>query len=93
MDGTTGKTQLSLRVPVGMVESLDRIAKALERDRTWVMLRALRQYLDREGGDVLQEAEGLAALDRGEGVDFDTVMNEADGFIAQARAERARKAG
>jgi predicted transcriptional regulator len=93
MDGITGKIQLSLRVPVGMVESFERIAKALERDRAWVMLRALRQYLDREGGDVLQEAEGLAALDRGEGMDFDAVMDEADGIIAQAKAERARKAG
>jgi len=93
MDGTVGKTQLSLRVPVGMVETFDRIAKALDRDRTWVMLRAFRQYLDSEGADVLQEAAGLASLDRGEGVDLDGVMDEARVIIAQAKAERARKAG
>ena len=93
MDGTVGKTQLSLRVPGSMVETFDRIAKALDRDRTWVMLRAFRHYLDSEGADVLQEAAGLASLDRGEGVDLDDVMDEAGAIIAQAKAERARKAG
>ena len=93
MDGTVGKTQLSLRVPVDMVENFDRIAKALDRDRTWVMLRAFCQYLDGEGADVLQETAGLASLDRGEGVDLDGVMDEAGAIIAQAKAERARKAG
>jgi predicted transcriptional regulator len=93
MDGTTGKTQLSLRVPIGMAEAFDRIAKALDRDRTWVMLRAFRQYLDGEGADVLQEAAGLASLDRGEGLDFDGVMDEAGAIVAQARTGRARKTG
>jgi predicted transcriptional regulator len=93
MDGTNGKTQLSLRVPADMVERFDRIARALDRDRTWVMLRAFRQYLDGEGAELLQEAAGLASLDRGEGVEFDSVMDEATAVIAQAKAKRARKAG
>jgi predicted transcriptional regulator len=94
MDGVPEKTQVSIRLPADMCEAFDRIASALERDRTWVMLRAFRQYLDSEGKDVLQEAEGLAALDRGEGVDFDRVMDEVDGIVTRAEARQSsRKVG
>lgn len=93
MDERSGKVQISLRVPAELIENFDRIAAALERDRTWVMLRAFRRYLDEEGSEVLREAEGLASLDRGEGVDFDQVMDEVDEIIAEAEAKRARKAG
>jgi predicted transcriptional regulator len=81
MDGMVGKAQLSLRVPLDVVESFDRIAKALDRDRSWVMLRALRLYLEGEGAELAAEAAGLAALDRGESVDFDSVLDEAAALI------------
>jgi predicted transcriptional regulator len=92
MDGTVEKTQLSLWVPVDLVESFELIAKALDRDRSWVMVRALRQYLDTEGADIIQEAAGLASLDRGEGLDFDSVIAEATAVIAQAKAAQALNA-
>ncbi len=94
MDEPVAKVQISLRVPADLVEAYDTMAKAMERDRSWMMLRALKQYLEsEEGSDTLAEAEGIAALDRGEGVDFDTVMDEADAIIAAAEARLARKAG
>ena len=34
-------SHISLRVPNDLVEAFDRIASALERPRSWVMLRAL----------------------------------------------------
>jgi predicted transcriptional regulator len=92
MDGMIEKAQLSLRVPVDMVESFEVIAKALDRDRSWVMVRALRQYLDTEGADIIHEAAGLASLDRGEGVEFDTVLKEATAIIKGAQADQAGKA-
>ncbi|KIL97689.1 Helix-turn-helix protein copG family [Paramagnetospirillum magnetotacticum MS-1] len=93
MTEPAAKTQISLRVPADLVEAFDAIAKGMERDRSWVMLRALKQYLETEGADVLRELEGIAALDRGEGVDFDQVMDEADAIIAEAMARQTRKAG
>jgi predicted transcriptional regulator len=92
MDGVIEKAQLSLRVPVDMVESFEVIAKALDRDRSWVMVRALRQYLDTEGADIIHETAGLASLDRGEGLEFDTVLDEAAAIIAASKADRAGKA-
>ena len=62
-------SHVSLRVPNDVVEAFDRIAAALERTRSWVMLRALRQYLDDgEGREIEQDTESIAELDRGESV-------------------------
>ena len=85
------KTQISIRVPFDMIATFDRIATVVERDRSWVMLRALKAYIERgEGRDVLQEIAGLESLDRGEGVDFDTVIGEAEAIIAEAEASGNR---
>ena len=47
--------------PLLTVEAFDRIAKALDRDRTWVMLQAFSFYLKGEGGHILRrKAEGIA---------------------------------
>jgi predicted transcriptional regulator len=85
MGEATKSTQTSLRVPQDILAAYDRIAAALERDRSWEMLRALRSYLEAEGADVLRDAGGLDALDQGEGVDFDAVQAEADAIVAQGR--------
>jgi predicted transcriptional regulator len=92
MTEPAAKTQISLRIPTDLVEAFDAIAKGLERDRSWVMLRALKQYLDAEGADVLRELEGIAALDRGEGVDFDEAMDELDAIIDAAVQRRSKVA-
>ncbi len=90
MDEPAAKVQISLRVPAELVEAFDAIAKGMERDRSWVMLRALKQYLEEEGADVLRELEGIAALDRGEGVDFDEAMEELDAIINAAEQRRSK---
>ncbi|PZQ86796.1 MAG: transcriptional regulator [Leifsonia xyli] len=88
------KIQMSIRVPAESYEAYGKIASIMDRDRTWVMLRALAQYLEGEGRQILQDAEGFAALDRGEGVDFDEVLAEVDVIISQAeRRHAARKPG
>ena len=94
MAAESDKALVSLRMPAEMCAAFDRIASVLDRDRTWVMLRAFRRYLDEEGDYVLREAAGLAALDRGEGVAFDDVMDEIDGIITRFEGKQAsRRAG
>jgi predicted transcriptional regulator len=87
----TSSMPVSLRVPSDLIETLDKIAAALERPRSWVMLRALRQYVADEGQEVLDVQEGIAELDRGEGIPIEDVLAEMDEIIA--RAEAKRKAG
>ena len=82
---------VSLRVPSDLIETLDKIAVALERPRSWVMLRALRQYIADEGQEVLDVQEGIAEAERGEVVLIEDVLAEMDEIIA--RAEAKRKAG
>ena len=79
---------VSLRVPADLIETLDKIAAVLERPRSWVMLRALRQYIADEGQEVLHVQEGIAELDRGEGIPFEEAMAQWEEIIAKAEAKR-----
>lgn len=92
MDETHGMSHLTVRVPAELLSDLDRIAGALDRSRSWVVLRALRQYLDTEGAEVLEDAESIAALERGEGVDLDKVLDDAEALIDRIEAKRMRRA-
>ena len=87
-DGTNA-IPVSIRMPADVIETLDKIGAALERPRSWVILRAIRQYLADEGQEVLDVQEGIAEADRGEMFDFDEVMAELDEIIAKAEAKRA----
>ena len=87
----TASIPVSLRVPADLIETLDKIAAALERSRSWVMLRALRQFVADEGQEVLDVQEGIAEADRGELVPIEDVLAEIDEIIAKAEAKR--KAG
>jgi predicted transcriptional regulator len=82
---------ISLRVPAELIETLDKIAAAMERSRSWVMLRALRQYVADEGQEVLDVQQGIAEAERGEMVPIEDVLAEMDEIIAKAEANR--KAG
>jgi predicted transcriptional regulator len=82
---------VSLRVPHDVVAAFDRIAAALERPRSWVMLRALRQYLDDEGAEVLEDAESIAELDRGESGPFEEAIQRVKEIIKNAEAKRGNK--
>lgn len=81
---------VSVRVAADLLSELDRVADVLERPRSWVIQRALRQYLDDEGAELLATAEGMAQLNRGEGVDFDEVMGELREIVEQASSAKGR---
>jgi predicted transcriptional regulator len=83
-------SHVSLRVPNDVVEAFDRIAAALERPRSWVMLRALRQYLDDgEGREIEEDTESIAELDRGESGPLEDSIRKLRERIAEK--ERADK--
>ncbi len=88
MPDDVGSNPISLRVPLDLLEKLDKIAAAIERPRSWVCLRALRQYLADEGAEILDVQEGIAQLDRGDSVPFDDFMAELDEVLAKAEAKR-----
>ena len=83
-----GSTPISVRVPMDLLEKLDKIAAAIDRPRSWVCLRAFRQYLADEGAEILDVQEGIAQLDHGESAPFDEVVGELMEGITKAEAKR-----
>jgi len=90
-DDALPSTHITLRLPSELVERFDRLAAVLERPRSWLMHRALRQYLEGEGAEIAEDAESLAQLDRGEGVPFETLFAEAEKIIRKAERKRSRR--
>ena len=79
------KSQLSdpitLRLPVDVLEAIERIAETSDRSRSWVMVRAMRLYLASEGAEILNVADGLAQLDKGESEDMDDVIAQVEQIV------------
>jgi predicted transcriptional regulator len=88
MSDDRGSASISLRISSDLLQKLDRIAAAVERPRSWILLRAIRQYLADEGQEILDVQEGIEQLDRGEGVPFDQVMTELEERIATTGTKR-----
>lgn len=92
-DDQPASSHVSLRVPNDLIAAYDRLAAALERPRSWVMLRALRQYLeeDGEGAELFEDLESLAELDRGEIAPFEETLRRVEEIIANAKARTPQK--
>jgi predicted transcriptional regulator len=82
-------SHVSLRLPHDVIEAFDSLAKALDRPRSWVMLRALRCYLEEEGAEIFEDLESIAELDRGEVVPFEETLRKVNEIIARAEQKRA----
>jgi predicted transcriptional regulator len=87
-DSRLPSTHVTLRLPADLVEQFDRLASAMDRPRSWVMLRALRQYLEAEGAEIAEDIESLAQLDRGEGEPFENSIKEIEQIIKRAEKKR-----
>jgi predicted transcriptional regulator len=86
-----GSTHVSLRVPGDLIQAFDKLAAILDRPRSWVMLRALRQYLKDEGAELTEDAESLAELDRGEIVSAEDVRRRVEKIITSAEKVRVQR--
>jgi predicted transcriptional regulator len=90
-DDNAGSTHVPLRVPGDLIRAFDKLAAMLERPRSWVMLRALRQYLEDEGAELIEAAESLAELDRGEIVSGEDVQRQVGQIIVGAEKAHSRQ--
>jgi predicted transcriptional regulator len=90
-DDNAGSSHVSLRVPDQVIEAFDKLATMLDRPRSWVMLRALRQYLEDEGAEIIEDVESLAELDRGESAPFEDSIKVAREIVSGSRKRPAQK--
>jgi predicted transcriptional regulator len=90
-DDHAGSSHVSLRVPDQVIEAFDKLATMLDRPRSWAMLRALRQYLEDEGAEILEDVESLAELDRGESAPLEDSIRVAQKIVSGSRTRPVRR--
>jgi predicted transcriptional regulator len=73
-------------------ERLDRVAKAYERNRSWIIARAIQEYLDREEAFARAVEAGIESADRGELVAHTDVMAEMDVLIDELAPPKSKRA-
>jgi predicted transcriptional regulator len=81
----TGST-ITIRTDPEIAEKITALAKAMDRSRNWVIEEALKQYIETQTWQIEGIKEGIASLDRGEGIPHDQVM-------AKIRAKLEAKLG
>ena len=72
---------ISIRLPRDVLAAVEQVAKASDRSRSWVLVRALRRYLATEGADILAVVEGRAQIAEGDAHDMDDVLDEIERII------------
>lgn len=82
MTKTISSESVTLRVPGEVLSDIEIIAKATDRSRSYIIVRALRTYLMNEGADVLGALRGKQQIADGEYEDMDDVIAEMDRIIA-----------
>ncbi len=45
---------ITLRLPVDLLAEIEAVARACERSRSWIMVRALKAYMAQEGREILE---------------------------------------
>jgi len=82
MTKTSPSESVTLRVPGDVLSDIEIIAKAADRSRSYIIVRALRTYLMNEGADVLSALRGKQQIADGEYEDIDDVIADMDRIIA-----------
>ncbi|MDH4415010.1 MAG: ribbon-helix-helix domain-containing protein [Rhizobium sp.] len=67
---------IALRIPEDVLADIETIAQATERSRSWVIVRALRTYLQQEGAEILAYRRGLDEVAAGEIEELDEVVKD-----------------
>lgn len=72
---------IALRLPKEVLADIELIADTCDRSRSWVIVRALRQYLTTEGADILAVRHGRSQVKGDDVHDMDDVLREIDEIV------------
>ena len=81
---------LSFRVESALVDKLDQLAEATDRDRQYHLKRALARYVESEFWHVRAVAEGIADAEAGNLIDLDAVKAK---WVARAENRINQQSG
>ncbi|SER82835.1 ribbon-helix-helix domain-containing protein [Rhizobium sp. NFR03] len=82
MSKSQGSESVTLRVPSDVLASVEAIAEATDRSRSYIIVRALKTYLLNEGADVLSAIRGRDQIAAGDSEDIDDLIADVDKVIA-----------
>ena len=82
MTKSQGSESVTLRVPADVLASIEAIAEASDRSRSYVIVRALKTYLLNEGADILSQIRGRDQIAAGEYEDIDELIADVDKIVA-----------
>ena len=88
MDSNT--TTLSMRLDDPTMARLERLAHATERTKTWLLKKALDDFLDNNEWQVEQIEEGLREADRGDLIAHDAVLDKWERKLADSMDAASR---
>lgn len=77
---------VTIRVPLDVLQDIERVAVAIDRTRSWVMVRALKLYLAGEGEEVLSLLRAREQHEADGGHDAEKIMDELDAIVAGTKA-------
>ena len=77
---------ITLRLPLDILEDVEKIAETADRSRSWVIVRALKYYLMAEGAEMLSIRRGLEDAEAGRMVDAEELFAELDRLNREAAA-------
>ena len=69
---------ITLRLPLDILEDIEKIAETADRSRSWVIVRALKYYLMAEGSEVLSIRRGREDIEAGRFVEAEEFFTELD---------------
>lgn len=79
---------LSARVPLDFRNDVDTLARALGRDRAWIVEQAVKRYLDEETTFIATVEQGRADIAAGRFVTFEEMDAELDIIEAEASVQQ-----
>ncbi|WP_152340627.1 CopG family ribbon-helix-helix protein [Pseudorhizobium flavum] len=77
---------ITLRLPLDILDDVEKIAETADRSRSWVIVRALKYYLMAEGAEMLSIRRGLEDVEAGRTVDAEELLAELDRLNREAAA-------
>jgi predicted transcriptional regulator len=69
---------ITLRLPLDLLEDIEKIAETADRSRSWVIVRALKYYLMAEGSEILSIQRGREDIEAGRFVEAEEFFTELD---------------
>ena len=73
---------ITIRLPFDVLDEIDLIAQTTERSRSWIIVRALKSYLQNEGADILAYRQGMQDVANGEVSEMDDVLEDLERIVA-----------